>query len=218
MNEWWQVSEKIRHIPGALHGSRFIEQPQIRPQVEALRRFLASGARVLVEVGFDHGRRLHSIALNNSDWRVVGLEVRKRRVAEAVERAARDKLSNVFPWRMDARTVFAAVLDEESVDVVDVFFPTPWWNPALRRKRLLIDALFLSDVERVLRPGGVLRIATDVDEYAERIEETLSACPLKTVKAASLAQSVPLCEQQSRREWKCEREEIPVHRWTLMRS
>lgn len=203
-----------RLIHGALNGSRFIEQPHIRPEVDAARAFVAGGERVLVEVGFDHGRRLHSTALHNPGWRVLGVEVRKQRVIEACERAERDGLSNVLPWRMDARIVFAGVLDDASVDVVEVLFPTPWWHAKLRAKRLLVEPLFLADVARVLKPGGVLHIATDVPEYAARIDEALVKSALARVAPPAY---LPECTQQSRREWKCEREGIAVHRWHLQR-
>ena len=209
-----------RLIRGALNGSRFIEQPHIRPEVDAARAFVAGGERVLVEVGFDHGRRLHSTALHNPDWRVLGVEVRKQRVLEARERAERDGLRNVLPWRMDARIVFSGVLETASVKVVEVLFPTPWWHAKLRAKRLLVEPAFLADVTRVLEPGGVLHIATDVPEYAARIEaaladETLAADALRRVEPPAY---LPECTQQSRREWKCEREGIAVHRWYLQRQ
>lgn len=203
-----------RRIKGALNGSEFIHQPHIRPEVEAARAFVAGGAQVLVEVGFDHGRRLHSTALHNPDWRVLGLEVRKQRVDEARERAARDGLTNVHPWRMDARIVFAGVFEAASLDVVEVLFPTPWWNPAVRAKRLLIDAPFLDDVARALKPGGVLHIATDVDSYAEHIAAVIG----EWIRLPERPETLPQCLQQSRREWKCAREGIPVHRWYLRRS
>lgn len=205
-----------RLIRGALNGSRFIEQPHIRPEVEATRAFVAGGARVLVEVGFDHGRRLHSMARHNPGWRFLGVEVRKQRVAEAAERAAREGLENVRPWRMDARIVFAGVLADASVDQVDVLFPTPWWHPGLRAKRLLIEPAFLADVARVLKPGGILHVATDVGDYAEHIGDALHEAPLVGLPAAP--DGLPTCTQQSRREWKCAREGIAVHRWYLRRA
>lgn len=200
----------VRPIRGALNGSRFIEQPHIRPEVEAARAFVAGGARVLVEIGFDHGRRLHSMATHNPAWRFLGVEVRKQRVDEAIARAQRDGLTNVHPWRMDARIVCAGVLAPASVDVVEVLFPTPWWHPGLRAKRLLVDGAFLEDVARILRPGGVFHVATDVGSYAEHIAAAIDGAPLRRLEAPG--DRLPQCTQQSRREWKCAREGLPVWR------
>ena len=208
-----------RDVEGALHGSRFVTLPHVRPHVERCLAFIAGDAPVLVEVGFDHGRRLHATARLNPDWRVLGLEVRKRRVEEAIARAERDGLDNVLPWRLDARTAFAAVLPPASVDIVEVLFPTPWWNPALRRKRLLFDAGFVTDLERVLRPGGLLYTATDVDDIAAQIDAAVGDSERFTLLPEAEGQARrPACSQQSRREWACEREGIPWTRRYWVRS
>ena len=212
------MTGQTRHIRGALYGSRLIEQPHIVPLVRACLDFVEGPAPVLVEVGFDHGRRLHSMARLNPDWRFLGLEVRKRRVEEALQRAERDGLENLHVWRMDARTVFAGVLDETSVDIVDVFFPTPWWNPALREKRLLVDPFFIEDVMRVLRPGGILRVVTDVEAYAERIQTVLDASEFQVLTASDDRMPMPACEQQSRREWRCEQDDLRVYRLTAFKG
>jgi len=201
-----------RDVPGALHGSRLVTLPHVRPHVERCVAFVSVAKPVLVEVGFDHGRRLHATARENTDWQVLGLEVRQRRVEEAIARADREGLENLLAWRMDARTVFAAVLPPASADVVEVLFPTPWWNPALRKKRLLFDGHFAADVARVLKPGGLLHTATDVSEYAEIIDAALARhqefTPLKLSEGRALR---PPCGQQSRREWSCTRDGIS---WT----
>ena len=84
-----------RDITGALNGSRFVEQPHIRKEVEDTLTFMSAQERVLVEIGFDHGRRLHATALHHPSWQVLGVEVRKQRVQEANERAQRDGLTNL---------------------------------------------------------------------------------------------------------------------------
>jgi tRNA (guanine-N(7)-)-methyltransferase len=209
MGEWLTEG---RDIPGALHGSRFITLPHVLPEVERVCGFIQGSGHVLVEVGFDHGRRLHSTARRNPDWRVLGLEVRKRRVEEAMARAERDGVDNLLAWRMDARTVFAGVLPDQSVDVVEVLFPTPWWNPSLRRKRLLIDDAFLVDVARVLRPGGLFYVATDVPAYSDMIDGCLERSEgLVCVSEEEGMALRPACGQQSRREWRCEQDGL---RWS----
>ena len=200
---------KGRDVRGALYGSRLVTLPHVRPRVDACLNFVASGGPVLVEIGFDHGRRLHATARAHPSWKVLGLEVRQRRVEEAKARAELEGLDNLFVWRMDARTVFAQVLEEASVDIVEVLFPTPWWNPALRKKRLLIDGPFLEDCARALKPGGMLYTATDVGSYAAHIHEALSlneaflALPIEEGRSAR-----PACSQISRRQWSCERDGI----------
>ena len=193
-----------RDIEGALYGSRLVELPHMAPQVQRCLDFIEGGGSVLVEVGFDHGRRLHSTARLNPDWRVLGLEVRKQRVLEATARAERDGLTNVLAWRLDARTVFARVLPPSSVDVVEVLFPTPWWHPGLRRKRLLVNEAFVANVARVLRPGGLLYVATDVVDYAATVMRSVATSPeMEALDEDDGLGRRPRCGQLSRREWAC---------------
>ena len=144
------------------------------------------------------------------DWQILGLEVRQKRVEEAEQRRARERLENLKVWRMDARTVFANVLQHRTVDVVDVLFPTPWWDPALREKRLLITLDFLQDVTRVLKPHGCLRIETDVESYADSISAELKKVGFENITAENLTFALPLCKQLSRRQWRCKQDNLPT--------
>ena len=198
-----------------MYGSEFVKIPRIANEAQSVVQHIATGRRSLVEVGFDHGRRLHSLAHLNPDWQILGLEVRQKRVEEAEQRRARERLENLKVWRMDARTVFANVLQHRTVDVVDVLFPTPWWDPALREKRLLITLDFLQDVTRVLKPHGCLRIETDVESYADSISAELKKVGFENINAENLTFALPLCKQLSRRQWRCKQDNLPTQRWLL---
>ncbi len=57
-------------------------------------------------------------------------------------------------------------LPTASLGVIDVPYPDPW--PKRRhRKRRLISAANLNRISRVLRSGGLLRVATDIADYAD---------------------------------------------------
>jgi tRNA (guanine-N7-)-methyltransferase len=59
-------------------------------------------------------------------------------------------------------------LPEASIGRVFVLFPDPWPKKRHRKRRLLSEA-GLSAVARVLRPGGELRFATDIADYAAMV-------------------------------------------------
>ncbi len=212
------ASVRLPAVPGVLNGSRLLEQPEYRREIEAFRTFVHGDDPILVEIGFDHGRRLHSTARANPGWRIVGLEVRKKRVVEAIARARRDEIENVLPWRIDARTVFAGVMESHSIDVVEVLFPTPWLEAGPKRKRLLLTERFLHDVNRALRVGGLLHFATDVADYAEHVKRVLAGMNELESIPVTLGDSLrPPCAQLSRREWKCERDGLFIHRFYFRR-
>lgn len=202
-------------IPGALYGSRLIEQPHVKPEVEYTRTFLNGSGPNFVEIGFDHGFRLIDIAQRNPHWRCLGLEVRQKRVEEIMDLAKGLGVDNLHAWRMDARTVVARVIEPETVDVLDILYPTPWWDAHKRSKRLLIQPPFVRDVERILRMGGLVRIETDVKEYASYILEMFSVnSTLRRVEPSGLSARVPICSVRSRRQKKQVRDSLP--HWGLV--
>ena len=140
-----------RDIAGALGGSRLFAQPEHARLVAHWRAFLATSRPILLEIGFDHGRRLTHTAAHHPDWRVAGIEVRRRRVDEAKAWAAEHDLPNLLAWRADARTVLATATPAGSLSVIEALFPDPWVDPAHRITRTLVDASFVADAARAIR-------------------------------------------------------------------
>jgi tRNA (guanine-N7-)-methyltransferase len=211
------VTADGRDIPGAFGGSRLFDQPAWRAEAAAWAAFVAPEARpLLIEVGFDHGRRLTATAGAWPGWRVAGLEVRQRRVAEAQAFAATHALHNLHAWRADARTALGLHTPDASVQVVEVLFPVPWETPS-RARRLLIEPGFLGQVARVLAPGGALHLATDVAWYATQMAEAAAAVPALQHDPSAATLRPPI-EALSRREWKHTREGTPIHRLWYRRT
>ena len=203
---------KPKDIYGAMYGSRLVTLPHVKPEVDAVLSFLEGRSPVLVEIGFDHGYRLLDMAKRNPLWRFLGLEVRERRVEELRSRAQCERLANLMVWRMDARTVFHCVLAAASVDVVDILYPTPWWDPRKRRKRLLVEPSFLDATADILRPNGVLRIETDVEGYGQHVATSISeVSSLKLMDESSSLSRTPKCVSSSRRQAKSKRDNLKVY-------
>jgi tRNA (guanine-N7-)-methyltransferase len=66
----------------------------------------------------------------------------------------------------DALRVFAERIPDDALAAVHVYFPDPWWKKRHKKRRVL-KASFLKDLERVLRTGGRFEFWTDVQEYFE---------------------------------------------------
>jgi tRNA (guanine-N7-)-methyltransferase len=66
------------------------------------------------------------------------------------------------------------LLPAESVSVAHVLFPDPW--PKRRHwPRRLVQAPFVRDLARALRPGGELRFTTDHADYFESARQEIEA-------------------------------------------
>ena len=81
-------------------------------------------------------------------------------------------LANLRLIQADAPELLEA-LPENSVDEFWVFFPDPW-PKSKHQKRRLVDDDFIPLIARVLKPGGVIRLATDWQHYADQMQEVFA--------------------------------------------
>ena len=152
-------------------------------------RFVAAGIpyRLVGGVNFYQRREIKDIlaylktVANAADDLAVQriLNVPKRGIGAATVTAvsafaAERDLRNVRVAPADASQLLATALPVGSVDEVWVFFPDPWRKPR-HRKRRLVNTAFADSVARVLRPGGVWRLATDWADYAWQMRDVIEA-------------------------------------------
>ena len=55
-----------------------------------------------------------------------------------------------------------------------VYFPDPWWKTRHKKRRVFTDEL-VREIERTLKPGGQLSVASDVLEYFGVIRGLIAA-------------------------------------------
>jgi len=87
---------------------------------------------------------------------------------------AANNLTNVRTSTHDAVDVLREQIAPGSLDEVLVLFPDPW-HKKRHHKRRLIQPPFVELIASRLRAGGVLRLATDWEEYALQMLEVLGA-------------------------------------------
>ena len=119
---------------------------------------------VEVEIGSGKGLFLANAATAHSDRNFFGVEMAKKYARRAAERAAKLGLGNVRVLPGDARLFMARHVPAASLGAVHVYFPDPWWKKRHRKRRVFAEPLVIA-IERTLRPGGDLHVATDVEEY-----------------------------------------------------
>jgi tRNA (guanine-N7-)-methyltransferase len=127
-----------------------------------------------LEIGFGNGEHLAALAAAHPERDYFGIEVHRPGVGHLLLLAATNNLTNVRASSHDAVEVLRAQIAEGSLDEVLVLFPDPW-HKKRHHKRRLIQPPFVELIASRLRPGGVLRLATDWEEYAQQMLEVLSA-------------------------------------------
>ena len=85
-------------------------------------------------------------------------------------------MSNLRVICHDAVEVLELAIADQSFDEILVFFPDPW-HKKRHHKRRLIDPAFSVLLAAKLRAGGVLRLATDWQAYAEQMLAVSNANP-----------------------------------------
>ncbi|WP_029150991.1 tRNA (guanosine(46)-N7)-methyltransferase TrmB [Microbacterium indicum] len=133
-------------------------------------------APLVVEIGTGQGHCIVNAATTRPDTDFLGIEVYDSGLARTMLDADRAGAKNLRLIEANAPEVLKTLLPEASVDEVWIFFPDPW-HKARHHKRRLVSPGFGAVVGRVLRPGGVLRLATDWQDYADQMVEVLDAEP-----------------------------------------
>ena len=129
---------------------------------------------LIVEVGSGGGEAILAHAAAHPGVDHLAVEVWETAIARLVRGSAERGLHNLRVAPADASQLLATALPVGSVSEVWVFFPDPWRKPR-HRKRRLVSTAFADSVARVLRPGGVWRLATDWADYAWQMRDVLEA-------------------------------------------
>lgn len=130
----------------------------------------------VAEIGFGNGENLTALAAAHPDRDYLAIEVHRPGVGRLLLAIERLALTNVRAICHDAVEVFQHQIPPESLDEVLILFPDPW-HKKRHHKRRLIQAPFVALLARSLKPGGVVRLATDWQPYAEQMLEVLTASP-----------------------------------------
>ena len=133
-------------------------------------------ARRCLEIGFGVGEVIGSLAENNPHIDYLGIEVHRPGVGRLLLRAAQAHVRNLRVICHDAVEVMRDKMGDGCLDEILVFFPDPW-HKKRHHKRRLIDPAFVDLAASRLRAGGVLRLATDWQAYAEQMLAVCNANP-----------------------------------------
>jgi tRNA (guanine-N7-)-methyltransferase len=129
-----------------------------------------------VEIGFGTGEVIGALAQAHPHIDYLGIEVHRPGVGRLLLHADQAGLGNLRIICRDAVEVLRDFIADDSLDEVLVFFPDPW-HKKRHHKRRLIEPDFVATVARKLRVGGMLRLATDWQDYAGQMLAVCNAEP-----------------------------------------
>lgn len=122
---------------------------------------------VWLEIGFGGAEHMIWQADRNRNVGLIGCEPYEDGVVKALRAVQEMSLNNVLLHADDARDALRW-LPEKSISRCFVLFPDPWPKKRHVRRRLVNPQLFRA-LGRVMKPGGELRIGTDIGDYLRTI-------------------------------------------------
>lgn len=147
--------------------------PEARLDVAAAYR---REAPLTVEVGSGQGHAIVSASAAHPERDFLAVEVFRAGLARTMLDAEREGVRNLRLIEANAPEVLATYLPAGSADEVWIFFPDPW-HKKRHTKRRLVRPGFGATAGAALRDGGLLRLATDWEDYALQMREVLDEAP-----------------------------------------
>lgn len=139
----------------------------------SLAELFGRSAPVHIEVGSGKGTFLVQEALRYPDRNYLGIEWARKYYRYAVDRIGRRGLTHVRLIRTDATAFLQQHVEEETVDCFHIYFPDPWPKKRHHKRRFFNEAN-LELLVRLLKPQGILRLATDHGGYFEQMQRVIA--------------------------------------------
>lgn len=133
-------------------------------------------APLVVEIGSGTGDSLVAMAAAHPEANVVAFEVFQPAVASTLGKLARAGVDNVRIVMADGEQGLERLFAPGSITELWLFFADPW-HKARHHKRRLVSPAFAQLVRSRLVDGGLWRLATDWEDYAQWMREVLDVAP-----------------------------------------
>lgn len=133
-------------------------------------------APLVIEIGSGMGESTAAMAAARPEINLLAIEVYKPGMAQTLHHLAGRGIENVRILRADAVPVLDELVPADSVQEIWLFFPDPWPKKKHHKRRIVTDS-FATLVASRLRPGGIFRLGTDIEEYAAVMLEVCARIP-----------------------------------------
>ncbi len=138
--------------------------PTIDPVVIFGRR-----ADLVVEIGSGDGAATLEMARDRPDQNLIAIDVHTPGIARILEAITAERLVHLRVVHGDAMNFLSRCPNGICAEV-RVLFPDPWPKRKQQHRRLFAGGR-LEEIVRVIAPDGLLRVATDVADYARWFEQ-----------------------------------------------
>ena len=130
-----------------------------------------------LDIGCAAGEFLFDLALVNTSWNYLGIEIRERLVKTAKLRVQEKEIKNLYFVFGNANNILNDMQNKfilENVKSISFNFPDPWFKKR-HYKRRVIQPEFINFLSNSLQKGSLIFIKTDVKDLFDYMDLTISS-------------------------------------------
>ena len=164
-------------MPVKQAASRLIHQLSSLVDRLDLGRLFEKEQPVEVEMGSGDGSFLVEYARMNPGRNFIGIERLLGRMQKLGRKGARAGLNNLLGIQIESSYFLEYLLPPLSIAALHLYFPDPWPKRKHRQNRL-VNERFPALAGAALKPGGIVYLRTDDEDYFQQMLRVFAGSPL----------------------------------------
>ena len=135
-----------------------------------------SKSNLHLDIGCAAGEFLFDLALVNTSWNYLGIEIREKLVKNAKLKVIEKEIKNLYFIFGNANIILNAVQSKfifKNLKSLSFNFPDPWFKKR-HYKRRVIQPEFINNLSILLQKGTLIFIKTDVKDLFDYMDRTIS--------------------------------------------
>ena len=139
--------------------------------------FSDSKLKLHLDIGCASGEFLFDLALVNTNWNYLGIEIREKLIKTAKLKVQEREIKNLYFVFGNANNILNDVQSKfilENVKSISLNFPDPWFKKK-HYKRRVIQPEFIIVLSNSLQKGSLIFIKTDVKDLFDYMDCTISS-------------------------------------------
>ena len=211
-------SHETAETPVKQRPKSYAHAPRLPEGPVSVAQIVAGAGPLMLEIGPGRGRFALELCAHNQDQRLIAMEIRRKLAFQLDERLTQKGwASRARCFAEDAREALVRIGPDASVDQVAIHFPDPWWKKR-HAKRMVVGDGLVNEIARLVKPGGVVLVQTDVDDRAAAYYPRFAEHPAFESQGAPYVEDSPFAPARSNREALAIVDGLPVYRMVFVRK